>query len=275
MTTALAPIDAIRAEMTRMNGEFHKALPQQIPVERFIRTAITAVQMEPSLMQADRRSLFAACMKAAQDGLLVDGREAALVKYGERVQYMPMVNGILKKLRQSGQLLSINAHVVYENDTFEFELGDNERIVHKPALLNRGRPIAVYAIAYTTEGGAYREVMSVADIESIRNLSRSGNSSPWKNHWPEMAKKTVVRRICKRLPSSTDIDSVLLADNEHYDLSRQAAQPEAPAQPRTSRLKAAIARRATPAAPALEAITVDAEPSKEVNDGTADAPDAE
>lgn len=275
MTTALVPIDAIRAEMNRMNGEFHKALPAQIPVERFIRTAITAVQMNPDLMQADKRSLFAACMKAAQDGLLVDGREAALVKYGDRVQYMPMVGGILKKLRQSGQLLSINAHVVYEKDTFEYELGDNERIVHKPALLDRGRPIAAYAIAYTTEGGAYREVMSVADIESIRNLSRSGNNGPWKNHWPEMAKKTVVRRLCKRLPSSTDIDSVLLADNEHYDLSRPAAQQEAPVQPRTSRLKAAIARKATPATPALEAITVDAEPSKEVSDGTADDADAE
>lgn len=115
----------------------------------------------------------------------------------------------------------------------------------------------------------------MADIESIRNLSRSGASSPWKNHWPEMAKKTVVRRICKRLPSSTDLDSVLLADNEHYDLSRQAAQQEAPLQPRTSRLKAAIARKATPATPALEAITVDAEPSKEVDDGSADVSDAE
>jgi recombination protein RecT len=202
-----------------MQPEFAAALPPQIPVEKFIRTTLTAVQMNPDLLQADRRSLLGACMKAAQDGLLLDGREAAPVifntKDGKKVQYMPMVGGILKKIRNSGELASISAQVAYDKDHFEYELGDNENIVHKPFLGDdRGKPIAVYAVAKTKDGAIYREVMSVADVEKVRASSKAGKFGPWVEWWDEMAKKTVIRRMAKRLPSSADVDQVFESDNE-------------------------------------------------------------
>jgi recombination protein RecT len=207
-----------------MQPEFEAALPPQIPVQRFIRTLITTVQMQPDLLQADRRTLFAACMKAAQDGLLLDGREAAPVIFRKKdrdggwtsvVQYMPMIGGILKKMRNSGELASINAHVVYDADLFEYELGDNEEIKHKPHLgPNRGKPIAAYAIARTKDGSVWREVMGVEEIEKVRAVSRAKESGPWVSFWDEMARKTVIRRLAKRLPSSADIDQVFDSDNE-------------------------------------------------------------
>jgi recombination protein RecT len=212
-------MDAVRKTLQQMQPEFQAALPPQIPVEKFIRTTITAVQMNPELLQADRRSLLGAAMKAAQDGLLLDGREAAPVifktKDGPKVQYMPMVGGLLKKIRNSGELASISAQVVYELDQFDYELGDNERIAHKPYLgQDRGKPIACYAIARTKDGAIYREVMSVADVQKVRESSRAKDSGPWVQWWDEMAKKTVIRRIAKRLPSSADLDQVLESDNE-------------------------------------------------------------
>lgn len=215
MTNQLTPIEAMRGTLVKMTPEFQAALPPQIPVERFIRTTLTAVQMNPALLNGDRRSLLGACMKAAQDGLLCDGREAALVQYGQQVQYMPMVGGILKKIRNSGELASISAHVVYDKDHFDYELGDDESIKHKPFLgEDRGKPIAVYAIAKTKDGAVYREVMSVGDVEKVRGASRAGKSGPWVQWWDEMARKTVIRRIAKRLPSSADLDSVIESDNE-------------------------------------------------------------
>lgn len=219
MSTAIAPMDAVRKTLQQMQPEFQAALPPQIPVDKFIRTTITAVQMNPELLHADRRSLLGAAMRAAQDGLLLDGREAAPVifrtKDGPKVQYMPMVGGILKKIRNSGELASISAQVVYDKDHFEYELGDDERIVHKPYLgEDRGRPIACYAIAKTKDGAIYREVMSVAEVEKVRGSSKAKDSGPWVQWWDEMAKKTVIRRIAKRLPSSADLDSVLEHDNE-------------------------------------------------------------
>lgn len=246
----LAPMEALRQTLVRMESEFRAALPPQIPVDKFLRTTVTAIQMQPALLEADRRSLLAACMKAAQDGLLLDGREAAAVifggKSGSRVQYMPMLGGLLKKLRNSGELASIAAHVVYDTDQFTYELGDNESITHKPSLgSSRGKPIAAYAIARTKDGAIYREVMSLHDIEKVRNVSRAKDSGPWTQWWDEMAKKTVIRRLCKRLPSSADVDALLDRDNEGYDLeSRPQAQAQVtePAQPvaQLSRLKAAI-----------------------------------
>ena len=229
--TEITPIEAMRGTLVKMQSEFQAALPPQIPVEKFIRTTLTAVQMNPDLLGADRRSLLGACMKAAQDGLLLDGREAAPVifntKDGKKVQYMPMVGGILKKIRNSGELASISAHVAYDKDLFEYELGDNENIVHKTFLgEDRGKPVAVYAVAKTKDGAIYREVMSVSDVEKVRAASRAGKFGPWVDWWDEMAKKTVIRRMAKRLPSSADVDSVLANDLEASGFTQQA--PQAP-----------------------------------------------
>jgi len=219
MSNELTPYEAMKNTLQKMGPEFKAALPPQISPDKFIRTTLTAIALNPELLQADRKSLLGSAMKAAQDGLLLDGREAAPVlfrtKEGTKVQYMPMVGGILKKLRNSGELASISANVVYDKDQFEYELGDEERIIHKPFLgEDRGNPIACYAISKTKDGAVYREVMSVADVEKVRSSSRAANNGPWTQWWDEMARKTVIRRIAKRLPSSADLDQVLASDNE-------------------------------------------------------------
>lgn len=263
---ALTPMEQMRGTLTRMNAEFKAALPAQIPVDRFIRTTITAVQMQPQLLECDRRSLLGACMKAAQDGLLPDGREAALVifrtKDGPIAQYMPMVGGVLKKIRNSGELASISAHVVYSNDLFDYELGDDEKINHKPFLgEERGKPIAAYAIAKTKDGAIYREVMSVAEINKVRQVSRAKDkdAGPWVQWWDEMARKTVIRRLAKRLPSSADLEQTLELDNEVSGFVQApavettvAVDEEKPARG-AGRLKSKIAAEAQP----IEAEIVD------------------
>lgn len=238
----LPPMDMMRTTLNRLEAEFKMALPPQIPVEKFIRTTMTAVQMNPDLLGADRRSLLAACMKAAQDGLLVDQREAALVIYGTKVQYMPMIGGVLKKIRNSGQIATISAHVAYENDEFRYELGDDERIVHRPNLNgDRGKAVAAYSIAKTKDGAVYREVMSVAQIEQVRNVSKAKNNGPWVAWWEEMAKKSVTRRLAKRLPSSADVDAVFDNDNDNYELERQVGvTSEQPTVATPNRLRASI-----------------------------------
>lgn len=236
-----SPSMQFRDQLHKMNNDISTALPPHMPVERFMRVVLTAVGGNPDLLDADRRSLFEAAMKAAQDGLLPDGRDGAFVTFkskikGEngaqdrwifKVQWLPMVGGILKKIRNSGELLSITAHVVYECDKFEYVLGDDERIEHMPALANRGKPIAVYAIAKTKDGGVYRDVMSLDDVEKVRGVSRAKDSGPWKDWWDEMAKKTVIRRLAKRLPMSSDLDDLIRRDDDLYDFAgKRAEKPE-------------------------------------------------
>lgn len=224
---AANPVTVFRDNLKAMRSEIAHALPPQVDADRFIRTIMTSVQMQPELLNKDRRSLFAACMKSAQTGLFPDGQDAAFVAFGSNVQFMPMVAGLLRLARQSGEILSISAHCVYANDYWEYSLGDDERIVHRPLLEgDRGAIIAAYAIGKTRGGGVFRDVMSMADIEKVRSVSRAKNGGPWAQWFDRMAEKTVLRRLLKRMPCSTDLAVSLEADNETYDLSQTPASPQ-------------------------------------------------
>lgn len=236
----LPAVQEVRTAIEKMTPQFKAALPAHVSVEKFVRVTLTAVQTNPQLLEADRRTLFAAATKAAQMGLLPDGREGAIVTFKNQAQWMPMVAGIMKLVRNSGEISTWSVQAVYENDTFEFALGDDEHITHKPTLAIRGKLIAVYSIVTMKDGEKSREVMSVEDVNAIRARSRSGGSGPWQTDFAEMAKKTVVRRHSKRLPLSTDIDGVVHEDDELF--MPPAAEQAAPAPAETAEKPSATKR---------------------------------
>lgn len=223
-------ITVVRSQIENMDGQFAAGLPAHIPVERFKRVVMTAIQGNGSLLNCDRRTLFAACVQAAQDGLLPDGREGALVPFKGRVQWMPMIAGIRKKVRNSGEIATWDVQAVYENDQFDFELGDEPFIKHKPTLKDRGELIAVYSVATLKGGEKSRDVMGVDDVEKIRKLALSKNG-PWSNptFYAEMAKKTVARRHSKVLPMSTDLDDLVRRDDVLYNLEASSDAAVKPA----------------------------------------------
>lgn len=251
-TKQIAPIDQIRNSLKLLEPQFKSALPSHIQAERFIRVAQTAISNNPNLINADRTSLFSACMSLAQQGLIPDGREASLVCFGSKVTPMPQITGILKKIRNSGELLTILAEQVFENDVFEYWIDEKgQNINHKPLIFgDRGKQLGVYAIATTKDGGVYVEVMSMSDIESVKKTSKSANSGPWVSFPGEMQKKTVIRRLSKRLPMSTDVDQVLINDDDTYEMPQaeteaQAVQQEQPKK-RKSRLETVVDVEAEP-----------------------------
>ena len=211
---AVAKPSQFEAELAQYEPQLAAALPSHIPVERFKRTFITAINSNPDLARLDRRSLFTSLVKCAQDGLMPDGREAALVAFGNRATYLPMVAGVIKRMRNSAELSSISAHVVYERDAFEYVLGDDERITHKPAIGERGKPVGAYAIAKLKTGETQREFMSIDQIEAVRKVSRAANNGPWVAWWDQMARKSVIKRLAKFLPMSADDREFLRRDDE-------------------------------------------------------------
>lgn len=225
-TKAIQPIDSLRTELQSQEEQFKTALPNHIPVEKFMRVVITAVQMSPNLLKAERKSLFSSCMKCAQDGLLPDGREAALVPFmsqGQQlVQYIPMIGGILKKVRNSGDLSSITSQIVYKNDDFKYWVDDSgEHVTHNPLLFgDRGEPIGVYALAKTKDGAVYIEVLNMNQVMAVKTTVKA-KSGPWFGPFEhEMWRKTAIRKLSKRLPMSTDLEDLIRRDDEMYDLSR-------------------------------------------------------
>jgi len=227
----ISKVDDLRNSIQALGPQFKSALPAHIPVEKFSRVLMTAISTNPALQDASRNSLFAACMKLAQSGLLPDGSEAAIVTFkskdGVTATAMPMIKGILKLVRNSGELASITANVVYKNDTFKYWIDEGgEKINHEPNLgSDRGDIILVYAIARTKDGAVYAEVMTKQEIDAIRNSSRSRDGGPWSTWYGEMAKKSVIRRLSKKLPMSTDLDIAVTADDNLYE-PIQTTQPE-------------------------------------------------
>lgn len=230
-------------ELAVLRPEVEKVLPPHVTPDKFMRVVLTAIAQNPSLARADRRSLLNSAVRAAQDGLLPDGREGAFVifkskdkvhegnrqveRWVDKVQWMPMIAGIIKKVRNSGELLSLSSNVVYKADAFRYWIDDiGEHITHEPNVLapERGPLVAVYAIAKTKDGGAYTEVMSRGQIDQVRAVSKAKDSGPWVGWYDEMARKTVVRRLSKRLPMSTDLEQTLRRDDDMYDLSAKPAQ---------------------------------------------------
>ena len=276
-TENINPLVAFRAEAAAMEAQFRMALPKQIPADRFGRVVQTAVQNNPALMKVERRSLWNAVMKAAHDGLLPDGREAALVVYrdkrrGDIAQYMPMIAGLRKKVRNSGDLEDWSVQVVRMNDLFEHELGDHPFIRHAPNLDDPGAFRGVYSIATLKGGAKSYEIMNKAQVDAIRERSRAAASGPWVTDYEEMARKTVARRHAKVLPMSTDLDDLLRRDDdldgEEADSGPEMAPAAALARPRPASIAARLDAVVRPPVPSSSGVPGDSEdPSAGVDDG--------
>lgn len=263
----LTAVSEFRMTVDAMGAQFLAALPQHVPVEKFKRTVITAVTMQPDLLNSDRRSLLAACMKAASDGLLLDNRDAALVKFGQDVQYMPMIGGILKRMRQSGEIKAVCTDVVYDGDQFDYWTDENgKHLTHRPAKDARGDVAThAYAIINTKDGGTYIEVMDRDQVERVRAVSKTGKSErgPWTQWWSEMARKTVLRRLAKTAPMATDVADMLHRDDsDNVDFGDTTVTQIRPTRPRAL---AALAPETEPTA------APDAEAAQEPADGVQEA----
>lgn len=227
LTTAQQRGANVKALLDRMAPEIATALPRTgVAPERFIRIALTTVRKTPKLLQCSDTSLLAGVMGAAQLGLTIDGvtGDAYLVPYGKEAVLLPGYRGLMKMARNSGKVAKIEARIVHENDEFGVYYGTDPRIDHTPdPWVDRSDPakiVGAYAIAVVRDehGATYEqfETMGRDDIEKVRSRSRASNGGPWVTDWAEMAKKTVVRRLCKYLPMDTE-EQRLVNQSERAD----------------------------------------------------------
>jgi len=223
------PIVKLREQLTMRAADLRNALPDYISPEKFTSAVLTAVQLNPDLLAVDRASLWNACMRCAADGLVPDGREAALVVFktkdkGEIAQYLPMIGGLLKRFRNSGEFRAVTTNVVRQGEEFSHWTDEHgEHLRHVPGD-GEGKIIKAYAVANLKGGFPMIKVMSVADIERRRASSRAKDGPMWREWWDEAAMKTVLRNLSKRLPMSSGLDQMMRQTDEEFDLDEQPAE---------------------------------------------------
>lgn len=201
------------AVLDKMSGEITKALGSGgVTSERFIRAAKSTLNGSPTIANLERTSVLAAVMSAAQDGLVIDGKEAAIVPFKGKATYIPMVRGLLKKMRQHSRFGNISHGIIYlkevEQKRFSYIKGDEEELIHDPIIFEeRGEPIGAYAVITMKDGEKFRSVMRKKDIE--KRLAVGFNSSQKKEWKEEFWIKTVIKDVYKIAPNSTDEEGYL------------------------------------------------------------------
>ena len=221
-TSAAKPIKNMQDYIMSMQGQIAKALPSVLTPERFTRMVFSAISMNKQLAECSPKSFLGAMMQAAQLGVEPNTPlgQAYLIPYRNKgvleCQFQLGYKGLMDLAYRSGQVKDIQAHIVYENDEFEYELGLNPTLKHKPAMKDRGAAIAYYAVFHTKDGGYGFEVMSLDDIKNhattYSQAYKKGYTSPWKTNFDEMAKKTVLKRCLKYAPLKTEFVRAVAAD---------------------------------------------------------------
>ncbi|AZN43380.1 recombination protein RecT [Paenibacillus albus] len=224
---ARTPAQTIGDYLHSMRGQIAEALPKHMSIERLSRIALTTIRTNPKLLECSIPSLMGAVMQAGQLGLepgLIG--HCYIIPYGKEAQFIIGYKGMIDLARRSGHILSIAAHVVYENDFIELVYGLEDKLTHVPWHLRSDKPQTqagkikgAYMVAKFKDGGHQIHYMPIDEIEAHRGRSRAKNNGPWVTDYDEMVKKTVVRSGWKWLPISVEVASTVMKDETvHTDL---------------------------------------------------------
>jgi recombination protein RecT len=198
-------LDAIESH----RAELAAYLPPGADLNKFVATVRQMVFDVPGLLECSVSSVLSAARAAAESGLPIDGRFSSLIvrrsKNGPPMAiWDPSFRGMIWLALESGFVVDVQSGVVREHDFFEFEQGSEPRIVHRCSLLPKyGDVIAAYASAKLRAGGTMIEILTRPDIARIRAMSPAGDRGPWGTWADQMARKSAVRRLLKRLPAGT------------------------------------------------------------------------
>lgn len=221
--------------LERYAPQLAQALPKFLTPDKMMRVALTAMNKNPKLLECTQTSLIGSILTSAQLGLLPDEvlGEAYLIPFKNNranrmeCQFMIGYKGLCTLAYRSGVVQSVQARAVFKGDEFEFEMGLNERLVHKPkGNKNPAEITHFYSIVRMKEGGYVMNVMTREEVEKIRNESANykfaykKEETVWGKYFEEMGCKTVLRRIMKYVPMSSEVMRAIGQD-ELADIGKQ------------------------------------------------------
>lgn len=245
--------DALYSDRTK--AAIKAVLPKHLTADRMIKVAFGAAMRTPTLLKCTPASFVTAVVQASELGLEPGSAlgHAYLVPYWNsrarqyECQMIPGYRGLIALARRSGEIVSLTADVVHARDQFYYRRGIEERLEHVPfsppppaadsdeeALArwmleaDPGPIVAAYAVAKLRDGGVQFEVMNRAQLEKARAFSESKKrddqrgKGPWHEHFDEMCRKTLVRRLFKYLPVSIELSTA-------FEVMERAEGGEGPA----------------------------------------------
>lgn len=229
---------AARDGVTKAIPKFELVMPDNVDQQRFGNLVVTAVMRTPQLIKCfatreGEASLIVAAIQCASLGLEPNTplKEAALVprkNHGrDECQLMVEYRGLIKLARRSGDISTIGAEVVHEVDEFDYQLGLNPTLTHRPydGDDDPGALTHCYCVVELRDGGKQFVVVPrrvvYADHRSKSDSWRNEKSrpySPWTNFEESMWRKTAVRCIEPFLPLTSEFRQALDVDERELEI---------------------------------------------------------
>ena len=199
------------------------ALPKDFNKARFVQNCVALREDNPGIKNANPKDVIAGLLKGAYLGLDFFNKECYLIPYGNKLNFQTDYKGEIKFVKRfsTRPIRDIYAKVVRKGDDFEETVLDgNPSINFKPLPFNDGDVVGAFAVCLFEDGGMIYETMSLKDIQAVRqNYSSAKDSKAWKVSFDEMAKKTVLRRLCKHIDKNVDSVEALRAYDEGSGMS--------------------------------------------------------
>ena len=219
-----------------MSTYFSKALsdvanlPETTDKQRLALNFVSLLQDKPDLVKFGAEKLAPLVVRCAKDNLDVLNNEVYIYEgFGGKLTYTPSYKGLRKMAieRSMRPIKDVYAKPIYEGDTVEESFEDGEaKLIYKSDFMKRGNWIGVFAVCVFKDGSEIYELMNMEQINAVKAKSR--NSGAWKDFPIEMAKKSVVRRLCKQITldfsDKEQADSFSGADEFIDDPKEQAAK---------------------------------------------------
>lgn len=227
MSQPLKSAANVQTLLDAYQDSFARVAPKTLDVQRMLRIAVMVASRNPKLRDATGMSLLGALMTASQMGLDIGMGLAHLVpfknqtqsgSYQTEVQLIPDYKGLIELVTNTGRITAIRAVPVFIDDVkdgnFIYEEGAEPKLIHRPQSrsMNPEDLYAVYSVARYHDGFLDIELMFRNEIEMIRDRARA-KKGPWQTDYIEMAKKTVIKRHCKRLPKSLELVTAISLDD--------------------------------------------------------------
>lgn len=229
--TGIDPYRRAQSYLKAMMPAIAQALPKSkgMDAERLCRITLTTLKTNPKLLECSIESLLGACLQSAQLGLDPSLGNCYFIPYKNVVSFQIGYKGLIDLVCRSGNVLSIVAQEVRKGDYFHYEFGRNETLKHVPAPEHeRGEIEYFYSYAQLKNGGFAFQVMHISEVEKIRNehsisYKYDKNNSIWGKHFVAMGMKTVIKKLIKYLPISTEVQHAIANDDSvRKDITSEA-----------------------------------------------------
>lgn len=203
------------------------ALPKDFNQDRFVQNSLALLNDKPELAQFNKAQIMNGLLKGSYLGCDFFNGECWLIPYKGQLTFQLSYKGERKLAKKyaTRPVLDIYAKVVRQGDEFIEKIVDGKpSIDFNPLPFNGGSVIGAFAVVLYEDGGLSYETMSIAEIETARKQGM-GNSPAWSKFYSEMAKKTVLKRLCKQV--DIDMENPTMEQVYHEDsLPEEQAEHE-------------------------------------------------